>query len=43
MKINNLPYRDIKVTIIKMFNKLGEIMIEYSADFNRVRKYKDSK
>ena len=26
-----------------MFNKLGEIMIEYSAHFNRVRKYKDSK
>lgn len=43
MKINNLPYRDVKVIIIKMFNKLGKIMTEYGANFNRVRKYKDSK
>ena len=35
MKISNLPDRDVKVIIIKMFNKLGKIMIEYSANFNK--------
>lgn len=35
VKISNLPDRDVKVIIIKMFNKLGKIMIEYSANFNK--------
>ena len=35
VKISNLPDRDAKVIIIKMFNKLGKIMIEYSANFNK--------
>ena len=43
MKISNLPDKEFKVTVIKMFTKLRRRMNEYSVNFNKemenIRKY----
>ena len=41
VEISNLPDKEFKVTIIKMFTELRRWMDEHSENFNRVRKYKE--
>ena len=41
VEISNLPDKEFKVTIIKMFTELRRRMDEHSENFNRVRKYKE--